>query len=218
MKYTEFIWDFDGTLFDTYPVIGRAFQEALGELGITEKPEILFHFMKKSIAETIDYYQSRYQIKELLLKRYLEIRQSYSLDEQPPCSGAVKICCQIVQQGGRNFIISHRESTSLYALLDHYKMRQFFTEIVTGDNGFERKPSPEAYNYLISKYQLKKESSLVIGDRILDIQAGRAAGMKTVFIHLNDGLECDFADFKIHSLMEVLNLKDRGSPKYTSGC
>jgi HAD superfamily hydrolase (TIGR01509 family) len=85
-------------------------------------------------------------------------------------------------------------------------MRQFFTEIVTGDHGFERKPSPEAYNYLIKKYQLKKGLSLAIGDRILDIQAGRAAGIKTVFIRSNDGLECDFADFRIDSLKEVLSL------------
>ena len=60
--------------------------------------------------------------------------------------------------------------------------------------------------FVKSKLRTLFDTYLVIGDRILDIQAGRAAGMKTVFIHLNDGLECDFADFKIHSLMEVLNL------------
>jgi len=206
MKYTEYIWDFDGTLFDTYPVMVKAFQRALRELGIEEKPDTLLLFMKKSIAETIDYYQSRYQLEELFFKRYLEIRRSYSLDEQPPYSGAMKVCCQIVQQGGRSFIVSHRESSSLYALLDHYGMRQLFTEIITGDDGFERKPSPEAFLYLIKKNQLKKESTLAIGDRILDIQAGREAGIKTVFINLNDDLDCDLADFKIHSLEEALSL------------
>ena len=206
MKYTEYIWDFDGTLFDTYPVMVKAFQRALRELGIEEKPDTLLLFMKKSIAETIDYYQSRYQLEELFFKRYLEIRRSYSLDEQPPYSGAMKVCCQIVQQGGRSFIVSHRESSSLYALLDHYGMRQLFTEIITGDDGFERKPSPEAFLYLVKKNQLKKESTLAIGDRILDIQAGREAGIKTVFINLNDDLDCDLADFKIHSLEEVLSL------------
>jgi|LSQX01.2.fsa_nt_gb phosphoglycolate phosphatase-like HAD superfamily hydrolase len=206
MKYTEYIWDFDGTLFDTYPVMVKAFQRALRELGIEEKPDTLLLFMKKSIAETIDYYQSRYQLEELFFKRYLEIRRSYSLDEQPPYSGAMKVCCQIVQQGGRSFIVSHRESSSLYALLDHYGMRQLFTEIITGDDGFERKPSPEAFLYLVKKNQLKKESTLAIGDRILDIQAGREAGIKTVFINLNDDLDCDLADFKIHSLEEALSL------------
>ncbi|NLJ49892.1 MAG: HAD-IA family hydrolase [Candidatus Atribacteria bacterium] len=206
IKYTEYIWDFDGTLFDTYPVMVKAFQEALKESGVIEKPEVLLHSMKKSIIETIHSFQSRYQLGELFFERYLEIRQSYSLDEQPPYSDAMKVCNQIVQQCGRNFIVSHRESPSLFALLDYYEMRQFFTEIVTGDHGFERKPSPEAYNYLIKKYQLKKGLSLAIGDRILDIQAGRAAGIKTVFIRSNDGLECDFADFRIDSLKEVLSL------------
>ena len=34
MKFTEFFWDFDGTLFDTYPRINRAVQKSLHEMDI----------------------------------------------------------------------------------------------------------------------------------------------------------------------------------------
>ena len=31
--YSHYIWDFDGTLFDSYPQMTRAFQQALSDLG-----------------------------------------------------------------------------------------------------------------------------------------------------------------------------------------
>ncbi|WP_202621575.1 HAD family hydrolase [Anaerocolumna sedimenticola] len=41
--YKHIIWDFDGTLFDTYPVTGIAFQMTLKENGILESlDEIIF--------------------------------------------------------------------------------------------------------------------------------------------------------------------------------
>ena len=33
MRYRHIIWDFDGTLFDTYPVMARAFTETMNEAG-----------------------------------------------------------------------------------------------------------------------------------------------------------------------------------------
>ena len=39
MKYTEFFWDFDGTLFDSYPAMARGFHRALTELGISLEDE-----------------------------------------------------------------------------------------------------------------------------------------------------------------------------------
>ena len=41
MKYRHLIWDFDGTLFDTYPRICRAYQKALADAGIAEEEGVL---------------------------------------------------------------------------------------------------------------------------------------------------------------------------------
>ena len=206
MKFSEFIWDFDGTLFNTYPVMVRAFQETLRRFGIIEGQRIIVDRMKQTVNNTIRFYQSQYHLGEEFINKYLAIRQSYSFKEQPPFSGANHTCQKIVAQGGRNFIISHRDEASLIALLEYYKMRQYFTEIVTSEFGFERKPNPEAFHYLLTKHQIPKEKALAIGDRLIDIIAARTSGIATVYFCPDDDSQFEFADYRIRSLEEILNL------------
>ena len=54
----------------------------------------------------------------------------------------------------------------------------YFTEILTSQSGFARKPSPEAATYLISKYHLKPDRTFYIGDRTLDIEFALNSGIK----------------------------------------
>jgi phosphoglycolate phosphatase len=46
---------------------------------------------------------------------------------------------------------------------------------VTASSGFKRKPDPESMIYLRVKYHIT--SGLVIGDRNIDVEAGKAAGL-----------------------------------------
>ena len=52
-------------------------------------------------------------------------------------------------------------------ILDKAEIASYFTEVVTSENGFARKPSPDSFLYLINKYDIKH--GLVIGDRQIDI-------------------------------------------------
>ncbi|WP_254556512.1 HAD-IA family hydrolase, partial [Salmonella enterica] len=44
-----------------------------------------------------------------------------------------------------------------------------------------RKPAPESINYLLNKYKLNPKKTVMIGDRPLDIEAGNAAGISTIY-------------------------------------
>ena len=56
----------------------------------------------------------------------------------------------------------------------------YFTEILTSQSGFARKPSPEAATYLISKYHLKPDRTFYIGDRSLDIEFAQNSGIQSI--------------------------------------
>ena len=56
----------------------------------------------------------------------------------------------------------------------------YFTEILTSQSGFARKPSPEAATYLISKYHLKPDRTFYIGDRTLDIDFAQNSGIQSI--------------------------------------
>ena len=93
---------------------------------------------------------------------------------------AKKVLTELSVKGCRNFMISHRNHQVL-TILSAADIDSYFTEVVTSDNGFKRKPAPESINYLLSKYQLNPKKTVMIGDRPLDIEAGNAAGVATIY-------------------------------------
>jgi len=56
-------------------------------------------------------------------------------------------------------------------------MEKYISDVIISDDGFKRKPDPEAFNYLIKKHGLNKKETLSIGDRLFDVQAGKNAGI-----------------------------------------
>lgn len=50
MRYDNIIWDFDGTLFDTYPPMCRDLQSVMAALGVLLPLEdLLAHFTRSQI-------------------------------------------------------------------------------------------------------------------------------------------------------------------------
>lgn len=56
------------------------------------------------------------------------------------------------------------------------------SEFEINDNPERKKPNPYMINKLISKYALNSKESWLIGDRWVDIQAGRDAGLNTILL------------------------------------
>ncbi len=79
------------------------------------------------------------------------------------------------------------------------------------DNCDCRKPKPGLINTLVSKYSLKREECLIVGDSWKDMAAGQNAGIKTVFLEggYNTGKVTDF-DFKIMKLQELNSMQILG--------
>jgi HAD superfamily hydrolase (TIGR01549 family) len=202
------IWDFDGTLIDTYPEMTRLVNEAVTTFGktvtlerVTELSCISVDFCIRELAKefTISY--------EALLEQFNRVYDTIKREEQCPFPGVVDVCKTVQATGGRNFIVTHRRKKSLFELLETHALRPYFTDIVAGDDGFPKKPDPQAMRYLLDKYQLPPVSVLVVGDRDIDIRAGQSLGVKTClfrasFPELEPDLTIkDFSELLAHLLL-----------------
>jgi phosphoglycolate phosphatase-like HAD superfamily hydrolase len=58
-------------------------------------------------------------------------------------------------------------------------MTSLVDDIAASDDGYARKPDPEAFEAVIAKQGLVRAETLAVGDRDIDILAGRAAGLRT---------------------------------------
>ena len=199
------IWDFDGTLFDSYPGMVNAFLRALKKYGIEAKYDEVLKLFLNSEKTAVQYYQKRFLLGEELIEVYQDEKSHIDLSSMLPFPYAKEVCQRIKEAGRYNYILTHRGSTT-YDILRKNGMVELFTEIVTKDNQFARKPDPEAIYYLLDKYQIDLKEAMIVGDREIEILLGQKAKVKTCFYESGNREPELQADYRVKSLEEVLTI------------
>lgn len=203
-RLKHFIWDFDGTLADSYPNLVRYMALALSDCGIDAKPVEIMEKMLENIPYTIQYYTEKYDIPQLS-ERY---DYHYALgknDDIAVFEGVIAVLDRIRQLGGNNYIFTNRGVT-LDALLDKMELRSYFTEIIkSGDPEFEYKPSPRPIFYLMDKYGGTPENTAMVGDRKCDLESGYQAGCKTIHLLTPSVPQYPPCDWRIANYQEMLD-------------
>ncbi|GAC45128.1 HAD-IA family hydrolase [Pediococcus acidilactici] len=176
----DIFYDFDGTLFNTYPVMVAAFVDAAQQAGVTVNPHLVYEQMRQhSLGFAIKTTAKANGLDTNQFKRVFREIETPRLIEAQPFSDVKELLAQITAQGGHNFLLTHRNQAAI-DLLQKYGLRDYFTDFVTGDQDFPRKPNPASLNYLITKHHVNQKAAYMIGDRNLDIDAAHHAAIKGI--------------------------------------
>ena len=180
MQKTAFIWDLDGTLLDSYEAILSGIEETLGQFSIP--------YDKEKVREFILKYSVQDLLKQVAEERKLDVEvlnqvRAQSLSEKNAqvalMPGAREVLAWADQAGIQQFVYTHKGDNALTILRD-LGLESYFTEILTSQSGFARKPSPEAATYLLDKYQLNPDNTYYIGDRTLDVEFAQNSGIQSI--------------------------------------
>lgn len=205
MMIKHIIWDFDGTLFDSYPGMVNAFLRALKKYEVEAEYDEVLKLFLNSEKTAVQYYQNQFLLGEELTEVYQDEKSHIDLSNMLPFPYAKEVCQRIKEAGRYNYILTHRGSTT-YDILRKNGMVELFTEIVTKDNQFARKPDPEAIYYLLDKYQIHPKEAMIVGDREIEILLGQKAKVKTCFYESGNREPELQADYRVKSLEEVLDI------------
>ena len=180
MQKTAFIWDLDGTLLDSYEAILSGIEETFAQFSIPYDKEQVREFILK------------YSVQDLLVQvaeeRKLDVEvlnqvRAQSLAEKNAqvvlMPGAREVLDWTDQVGIRNLVYTHKGDNA-FTILRDLGLESYFTEILTSQSSFARKPSPEAATYLIDKYQLNPDNTYYIGDRTLDVEFAQNSGIQSI--------------------------------------
>lgn len=202
----NYVWDFDGTLFDTYPAMVDGALQAMAALGILADQETIYPIMKKfSTRQLIKEYQLPEEQFTPLFHRYEAASQKIS----KPFAGTQEVLRLLKSQGAKHFILTHRLSTSTWGLLEQFDLADLIEEVIGIDRNFPRKPAPDSLNDLIQRHQLKKSETIMIGDRRLDIEAGKNAGVLTCLYDIDHFLQDIPTDYVVDDLLKILDIKEK---------
>lgn len=101
----NYIWDFDGMLFDSYPHITSAFLKALADFGIEADYDEAKAQLEISYATAYAYYGAGEEIRE----RHRQYEHDYGLRPiAVPFEHTASTLAAIVASGGRNYLYTHR--------------------------------------------------------------------------------------------------------------
>lgn len=203
-----FIWDLDGTLLDSYEIIVSSLQKTYQEYGIqTDKENVHRHVIRYSVSSFIQRMEAETGIPFAVMKdRYSEISRK-EIAHIPAVPHAKEILEHLSECGAENYVFTHR-GKSTAQVLKSLGLYDFFLEIITSQDGFPRKPEPDAIRYLLEKYGLDRENTFYVGDRSLDMECAKNAGIhRVLFLPPNGyGEPSGMEEYIITDLMDVASL------------
>ena len=177
MRYRHFFWDFDGTLYDTYGRITRATVNALHALGAAAGFDTVYPAAKRSLNTSYLTFAAPLGVsREAFLAQYHAFSEREGPESIRPYPGAAEVLHGVLAGGGRNYLYTHRGETA-EQWLRYDGLWELFADRITALDGFPGKPAPDALNHLIRKHGLDRADCVMIGDRDIDLDAGKNAGI-----------------------------------------
>lgn len=181
-KIKNIIFDFDGTLVDTAPLIISTMQAAIKALGLPEKSDSECRAMIGLRLEEIPsaLWPQFPDVSELYAKTYRRLFEELKGRSEVRCfPGVIETLKQLRADGYRLAIASSRSHKSLAEYAESFGLTDLFSMLTGGDDVANGKPSPDPVLTICRTLGWAVGESLVVGDATFDIEMGHNAGART---------------------------------------
>lgn len=134
----------------------------------------------------------------------------YELAEQAqPAEGIHDLLSCLLDQGVTLGLLTRNMAPLARLTLERAGLSDFFPdETLLGRDDAEPKPDPDGLNRLSLQWQVAPSSLVMVGDSIIDVMTGRAAGAYTVLMHSNDDEARSLADLSVDTASALLACLD----------
>jgi len=202
LKYEHFIFDFDGTLSDSYPAFTKAAKITADRYGVSADEEQIYYLLKKystvHLFNTLDFGEHRDRAYAEFKLLYEELLRT----EAVPLDGVTELLTYIRERGGKSYVYSHSGDVVQHNA-KRWGIHGYFEDYMLGDKSYPRKPAPDALLVLLNRHGLDPRTCVMIGDRDIDVLAGANAGMDGILIDDGDYYPELAVTYRVHSLWQV---------------
>jgi N-acetyl-D-muramate 6-phosphate phosphatase len=107
-------------------------------------------------------------------------------------------------------VVSARGHHGTTAFLEQFGLQTLFSTVITAHSCRKNKPHPDPLLLAASRMNVRPEECVMIGDTVMDIRAGKAAGCQTIGVLCGFGTRQELAaagaDLVLASTVEVADL------------
>jgi len=183
--YDFYLFDADGTLFETTELIYRCFVYTLGKYADKEVPrEKIIASIGLTLRKQLEHHIGSLTDEEFntIQADHMKYQMSIYQDHLAPCPGVPEAIRKLHASGKPLAIVTSRKITSLSCFLRETGIFDFFRVIVTPDETEKHKPHPEPALKALELLDAPPEKTLFIGDAPFDIECGNSAGVDTALV------------------------------------
>lgn len=213
------IFDLDGTLIDSARDITEALNSAMGPgvepVSVKQTKMMIGEGVMKLLVKLLDQRHVTTD-RRVLMERFLAYYSSHLDVYTAPYEGVEETLTQLDTY--KKAVVSNKLERLTLKTLDSLGLLHHFDYVVGGDTSPERKPSPKAILPVLERFGVKPEESVLVGDSIYDVQAGVAAGTRTVAVMYGYGSpgfakQADYRITRFGDLLQVLQDLNNGKPQ-----
>lgn len=203
----HFVYDFDGTLSDSYPVFMRIVWEIARRNGATTQATDaeLHRQIKVRTANAVRFFEWNGEMtREDYIAQFQTLQMEYA-EEFKLYPNAIELLEAVLQSGGKNYLYTH-SGKSVYKTMESMGISKYFTYVLDASQGFASKPAPDALQFLCEKFGIDPKEAIMIGDRPIDVQAGANAGMQSCMFDPDGYYSDEPATYYKTSLKDVIDI------------
>ena len=178
------LFDIDGVLMDSFEANLRYFQDIFARGGYPRPTKKAYRgVFHKTFAEILEHFAQSELEEELERLHEIGAAEPYPMHLLKAPRGAQETIRSLAKDYKLG-IVSNRRQVGIERYFTFAKTKQYFTVVIGCDASQNHKPHPEPLLLAAKRLRVKAYECVYVGDSKTDIEAGIAAGMKTLLFGL----------------------------------
>jgi pyrophosphatase PpaX len=206
------LFDLDGTLIDTIPLIIKTFRETLRALGLPDRSDaqLLSQVGRPLHLQVADIDRERAQeLFDTYQRLYREFRHEMPRD----FDGTRDVIAELKRRGYPMAVVTSKRLAGTVRDLEYSGLAPFFDAIVSAEETEKHKPAAEPVLEALKRLGAPAEEATYIGDSPFDIRSAHAAGVLAGAVKWTpferSVLEAELPDYWVENPQSLLDMFPR---------
>jgi HAD superfamily hydrolase (TIGR01509 family) len=203
------IFDMDGVIIDSEPIHLEVDIQTFKDLGYNITSEELGKYVGSTNEYMFEHIKKRHNISESIediIKNKVELTKTKikQLDIEP-IEGIRELLIDLKNKNIPTAIASSSPRDFIDVVISKFKLKDYFTYIISGEEVENGKPAPDIYLEAAKKLEFSPGNCIVIEDSRNGVIAAKAAGMKCIGLqNINSGdQDLSKADIIVKSISDI---------------
>ena len=174
------LFDLDGTLVDTLPLIITTYRQVFRDLKIPWGDDDVVKYIGLPLVEI----GGKFGVSDRDL--FVDLYQHYYRIEHDNATkvfpGTTEILKQLKEMGIKLGLVTSKGKPVTTRTLAFTKLDQLLDTVVTAHDVTNPKPHPEAMEKALTALNVQPERAIMVGDSRFDVQAGKNSGTRTLAV------------------------------------